>query len=68
MEKISFKIIKPDEMGIFHDSRKDVRTLAKVVNLLIDKVNTLIEENNKLNRIVGVQESDTTEADSSTKV
>ena len=50
MEKIDFRIIKPDTIGIFHDSRKDVRTLAKVCNHLIDKVNELIDENAKLKK------------------
>jgi regulator of replication initiation timing len=48
MEKIDFRIIKPETIGLLHDSRKDVRTLAKVCNHLIDKVNELIEENNRL--------------------
>lgn len=48
MEKIKVKIKPSSESGIFHDSRKDVRSLAQAVNLLIDKVNELIDENNKL--------------------
>lgn len=48
MDKIKLKIKKSSDSGIFHASRKDVRILGEVVNLLIDKVNELIEENNKL--------------------
>lgn len=40
------------EPGLFHDSRKDVKIIAKVVNMLIDKVNELIEENNRLRKMI----------------
>jgi FtsZ-binding cell division protein ZapB len=52
MEKIYKKLIKTDSIGIFHSSREDIRTLAKTINMLIEKVNELIEENNRLNDII----------------
>jgi|CXWK01.1.fsa_nt_gi hypothetical protein len=52
MEKIKTKLVKASETGLFHDSRGDVRKLAKVVNMLVDKVNELVDENNRLNRII----------------
>jgi len=44
MEKIKDKIIPSGEIGIVHASRRDVRTLGMVINMLIDKVNELIDE------------------------
>ena len=44
MKKITYKVKKADEYGLFHDSRGDVNRLAKVCNDLIDKVNQLIYE------------------------
>lgn len=37
-----------DSIGILHDSRKDVRTLARMINILLEKVNGLVEANNNL--------------------
>lgn len=48
VEKIKLRIIKPEDVGLFHDTRKDVRTLGKAINMLIDKVNELIVSNNEL--------------------
>tara|TARA_R110002050_G_scaffold155055_2_gene283054 strand:+ start:231 stop:410 length:180 start_codon:yes stop_codon:yes gene_type:complete len=48
MEKIKIRIIKPSENGIFHDTRGDVKKLAKISNLLIGKVNELVDEVEKL--------------------
>lgn len=48
MEKITWKLQKPDGIGILHDSRADAKVLKKAVNLLIDKINELIEENTVL--------------------
>lgn len=48
IEKIRFSLTNADGVGLTHDSRKDVRRLASVVNRLIDKINELIEENNNL--------------------
>lgn len=50
MDRIKVKVKSSEESGLFHDSRKDIRTLSKVVNLLIDKVNELINENNRLRK------------------
>jgi hypothetical protein len=52
VEKIKIRCVKPDESGLFHDSRGDARKLAKMVNLLVDKVNELVDENNRLNKII----------------
>lgn len=58
MKKIDFKINKSDGYGLMHDSRSDIKTLSKVVNHLIDKVNELIEENEYLNhRISNISSS-----------
>lgn len=51
IEKIKLRIIKPDDTGMFHDSRKDSRTLGKAINMLIDKVNELVEANNQLQQL-----------------
>lgn len=48
IERIKTKIRKTDSIGMFHDSRSDVRILAKLVNTLIDKVNELTDANNDL--------------------
>lgn len=50
IEKINVKLVKTDSIGIFHDSRKDIRALAKIVNVLIEKVNQLID-NKKSNQL-----------------
>lgn len=50
MEKIKIMIKKSSETGIFHDSRKDVKTLGIVTNNLIDKLNEAIDEINRLNK------------------
>lgn len=50
IKKIDFKLRKSSGIGIFHDSREDCRNLAKVCNILIDKVNELTSEVNKLNK------------------
>ena len=47
LTKITTKI-KNVGNGLFHDSRQDVATLAKQINLLTDKVNELVDEINKL--------------------
>lgn len=52
MEKIDIKIDKAGGLGIFHNSRNDVKVLAGVCNTLIDKVNELIDENEKLKELV----------------
>jgi len=52
MEKIKLRVVKSSETGLFHDTRGDVRKLSQVVNTLIDKVNELVDENNRLNKII----------------
>ena len=46
---IKTRIRKPSQRGIFHDSRQDVDALAKVCTELINKVNELTDEVNRLN-------------------
>ncbi len=46
IKEIKESITNSDSIGLTHDSRKDVRALAKMINILIDKVNELIEEIN----------------------
>jgi len=67
MKRIIIKLNQSDSCGIFHDTRKDVRTLMKVVNVLIDKINELVEENNKLNKEPDDQRSVATKADQGTE-
>jgi hypothetical protein len=52
MKKIKQKLIRTSESGLFHDSRKDVRLISQVVNNLIDTVNELIDENEKLKKLI----------------
>lgn len=52
IKKIDSKFRKSSSIGIFHDSREDCRNLARVCNMLIDKVNELTSEVNKLNKII----------------
>ncbi len=44
MEKITIDLTRSEYSGIMHDSRKDVITLMKVCNLLIEKYNELVDE------------------------
>lgn len=50
MKKIKQKVYRVSEPGFFHDSRKDVRTLSKAINILIDTVNELIDEVEQLKK------------------
>lgn len=43
MKKLNIRLIKTNESGIFHDSRRDIKTLMNVFNKLHDKVNELID-------------------------
>lgn len=52
IKKIDSKFRKSSSIGIFHDSRGDCIKLAKACNMLIDKVNELTSEVNKLNKII----------------
>jgi hypothetical protein len=48
MNKLKIKIRQAQDTGIFHNSREDVRRLAKVVNVCIDKINELVCEVERL--------------------
>lgn len=48
MEKIKLRVLKSEDVRFFHDSRKNIRTLSKIINLLVDKVNELVDKNNEL--------------------
>lgn len=48
MEKLNIRLKKTSESGIFHDSRADSRLFMMVFNKLHDKVNELIDENEKI--------------------
>lgn len=50
INKINTKIILSNSPGLIHDSRKDIRTLSKMCNELINKVNELTDEINKIKR------------------
>lgn len=50
MRKLDIKIRTGLNNGLFHDTRADVDTLAKALNKCIDKINELVEENNKLKK------------------
>lgn len=55
MDKINVKVRPSGEGGLFHDSRRDVRVLGQAVNLLIEKVNELIDENNRLKNTLNLK-------------
>lgn len=50
IDKIKIRVNKPSESGLFHDSRGDAKRLGIMCNILIDKVNELIEANNRLEK------------------
>lgn len=51
MEELKgYKLQKSSEIGLFHDSIKDIRLLTKVCNALVDKVNELVRDNNDLRK------------------
>lgn len=50
MQKLDIKIKTGLNNGLFHDTRNDINSLTKALNKCIDKINELIEENNKLKR------------------
>lgn len=52
IKKINFKFRNSSGIGIFHDSRKDCVILARACNTLIDKVNELTNEVNRLNKVI----------------
>lgn len=50
IKKLTFKVIKSSNGGLFHNSRVDVNALMKVCNELIIKVNELTDEVNELKK------------------
>lgn len=52
MKKLDLKLRKNSDGGLFHDSRKDSRLLMQCINLIVDKLNEVIDENNKLKEII----------------
>lgn len=48
ISKIRLRLNRVGEVGLFHDSRSDVRTISRYVNQLADKLDEVIDENNKL--------------------
>lgn len=53
MEKLkNCTIRQSSEVGIFHDSRKDIRLLGGIINKMCAKIDELVEANNKLSNEV----------------
>lgn len=52
MNKLNLPLRRTSDPGLFHDSRKDVVMLMRVVNAIHDKVNELIDENESLKQEV----------------
>jgi hypothetical protein len=50
IEKITKRLRNSDRIGVFHNTRGDVVLLARMVNMLIDKNNELIDEINELKK------------------
>ncbi len=50
IKRITSKLRLANNRGLLHDSRNDVRELAKTCNLLIDKVNELTDKVNELEK------------------
>jgi hypothetical protein len=50
IKKITKRLRNSDHISVFHDTRNDVVVLAKMVNMLIDKDNELIDEINELKK------------------
>jgi hypothetical protein len=48
IEIMKMKLRKPDESGLFHDSRGDVRVIMQALNEIISKQNEVIMTVNKL--------------------
>lgn len=48
IKRLIMTIRKSSNSGIFHNSREDIVTLGKAMNILIDKVNELVDANNTL--------------------
>ena len=52
MQRITKFLSKSKECGIFHDSRKDSRLFAAMINFCFSKINELQEEVEKLQEII----------------
>ena len=48
MKKITKKLHQVSESSLFHDTRKDIRTLATAFNSLVDSINEIIDEVEKI--------------------
>ncbi|MNC52567.1 hypothetical protein D3C75_1019200 [compost metagenome] len=48
IKPLNIVLRKPQNTGIFHDSRGDSEKLREVCNILIDKVNELVNKVNEL--------------------
>lgn len=48
IKKLNLSLRRTSETGLFHDSRKDARLLMDFCNKMSDKIDELIEANNKL--------------------
>jgi len=57
IKKLSINLRSSSSVGLFHDSRKDVNTLGKTCNILIDKINELVAEVNRLNNKISELEN-----------
>lgn len=53
MKRITKRLRQSEDVGIFHDSRKDARLFAQMFNLCIDKINELQEEVEMLHERLG---------------
>jgi len=47
IQRIKTTLRGTNQAYLFHDSREDIRTLIKVINILADKINELVDEANK---------------------
>ena len=48
MQRITKFLKISEDRGIFHDSRKDARLFAQMINICLDKINELQEKDEKL--------------------
>lgn len=48
IKEIEIKLIRSENRGILHDSRADSRKIIEVTNILIDKINEIVREVNKI--------------------
>lgn len=50
IEPITWNVRKPNDGGLFHDTRGDIATTMKCIRLLIEKVNELVHAVNELRK------------------